>query len=170
MTTLDRVDVAFIGDETLDQLPLPSRLGKTRVGSIDLNNVRMRRALSAVLALGPSPTGFTMAHFTAKVQSITGLPDGHYTHRQAAYDLKKLRAKDLITRQGRSRRYQLSPPSMRAVTALLVLREHVIRPLLAGVQAPPHTSKPATWTPLDRHYEHLRLAMQPPFQELGIAA
>jgi hypothetical protein len=170
MTTLDCVDAAFIGDETLDQLPLPARLGKTRVGGVDLNNVRMRRALSAVLALGPSPTGFTMAHFMAKVQSMTGLPDGDSTHRQAAYDLKKLRAKNLITKLGRSRRYELAPPSMRAVTALLVLREHVIRPLLAGVQTPPRTPKPATWTPLDRHYEQIRFSMQPLFQELGIAA
>ncbi len=58
---------------------------------------------------------------------------------------------------------------MRAVTALLVLREHVIRPLLAGVQTPPSPSKPITWTATDRHYEHLRLGMQPLFQELGIA-
>ena len=99
-----------------------------------------------MLALGPSPTGFTMAHFTAKVQSITGLPDGHYTHRQAAYDLKKLRAKDLITRHGRSRRYQSSLPSMRAVPAVLVLCEHVIRPILAGVHSPPRSSTPTTWT------------------------
>src|SRR5712692_5202641 len=170
MTTLDCVDVAFIGDQTLDQLPLPSRLGKTRVGGVDLNNVRMRTALSAVLALGPSPTGFTTAHFTAKVQSITGLPDGDYTPRQAVYDLKKLRAKNLITKVGRSRRYQLMPPSMRAITALLVLREHVIGPLLAGARTPPRDSKPATWTLVDQHYQQLRLDMQPLFQELGIAA
>jgi len=144
MTTLDCVDVAFIGDQALDQLLLPARLGKTRVGGVDLNNIRMRRALSAVLALGRSPAGFTMAHFGAKVQSMTGLPDGDYTHRQAAYDLKKLRAKDLITKQARSRQYQLSPPSMRAVTALLILRDHVIRPILAGVQTPSRPSKPTT--------------------------
>ncbi len=170
MTTLDCVDVAFIGDQTLDQLPLPSRLGKTRVGGVDLNNVRMRRALSAVLALGPSPTGFTTAHFTAKVQSITGPPAGDYTQRQAAYDLKKLRAKNLITKLGRSRRYQLSPPSLRAVTALLVLREHVIGPLVAAARTPPCPSKPATWTLVDQHYQQLHLDMQPLFQELGIAA
>jgi len=170
MTTLDCVDVAFIGDQTLDQLPLPSRLGKTRVGGVDLNNVRMRTALSAVLALGPSPTGFTTAHFRAKVQSITGPPAGDYTQRQAAYDLKKLRAKNLITKLGRSRRYQLSPPSMRAVTALLVLREHVIGPLLAAARTPPCPSKPATWTLVDQHYQQLHLDMQPLFQELGIAA
>jgi len=170
MTTLDCVDVAFIGDQTLDQLPLPARLGKTRVGGVDLNDVRMRTALSAVLGLAPSPGGFSTAHFRAKVQAMTGLPDGDYTHRQAAYDLKKLRAKNLIAKLGRSRRYELSPPDIRAVTALLVLREHVIRPLLAGVQTPPCASKPTASTPIDEHYEHLRLAMHPLFQELGLAA
>ncbi len=30
--------------------------------------------------------------------------------------------------------------------------------------------KPATWTPADRHYEQLRIRMQPLFHELGIAA
>src|SRR5205807_5712608 len=53
MTTLDCIDVAFISDQTMDQLPLPSRLGKTRVGGVDLNNLRIRTALSAVLALAP---------------------------------------------------------------------------------------------------------------------
>jgi hypothetical protein len=170
MTTLHCVDAAFISDELLDQLPLPSRLGKTRVGGVDLNNVRMRSALSAVLALAPSPAGFSTAHYRDKVQSMTGLSDADYTPRQAAYDLKKLRAKDLITTVGRSRRYELSTPNMRAITALLVLREHVIRPLLAGVQSPPRASKPTTWTATDRHYDQLQRDMQPLFHELGIAA
>src|SRR5438093_4673298 len=95
MTTLDCVDTAFISDQTMDQLPLPSRLGKTRVGGVDLNNPRIRSALSAVLALAPSPAGFSATDFRAKVQSMTGQSDGDYTPRQAAYDLKKLRAKDL---------------------------------------------------------------------------
>jgi hypothetical protein len=170
MTTLDCIDAAFINDETMDQLPLPARLGKTRVGGVDLNNPRMRSALSAVLALAPSPAGFSTAHFRAKVQSMTGQSDGDYTLRQAAYDLKKLRAKDLITKLGRSRRYQLSPPSMRAITALLVLREHVIAPLLAGVRTPARPRTPSTLTIIDQHYQQLRADMQPLFHDLGIAA
>ncbi len=168
LTTLDCVDVAFISDQLLDHLPMPSRLGKTRVGGVDLNNPRIRRALSAVLALGPSPRGFSMSQLRAKVQSMTGQPD--YTNRQAAYDLKKLRAKQLITKLGRSRRYQVSPPGMRAITALLILREHVIEPLLAGIRTPARPSKPTILTIIDQHYEHLRLDIQPLFEELGIAA
>ena len=59
---------------------------------------------------------------------MTGLSDADYTSRQAAYDLKKLRAKDLITKVGRSRRYELSTSNMRATTALLVLRGEGIAP------------------------------------------
>ena len=59
---------------------------------------------------------------------------------------------------------------MRATTALLVLREHVIGPLLAGARTPPCASTPATWTLVDQHYQQLRLDMQPLFKELGIAA
>ena len=57
LTALDCVDSTFIGDDTLEQPPLPSLVGKVRVGGIDLNNSRMRAALSAVLAFGPSPLG-----------------------------------------------------------------------------------------------------------------
>jgi len=48
---LDCVDITFISDQTLDQLPLPSRVGQTRIGGVDLNQSRMRTALAATLAL-----------------------------------------------------------------------------------------------------------------------
>jgi len=52
---LDCVDVGFLPDGILDQLPLPAQIGATRVGGIDLNTPRMRAALSAVLALAIAP-------------------------------------------------------------------------------------------------------------------
>jgi hypothetical protein len=170
LTTLDCVDVAFINDETLDQLPLPSLLGTTRVGGVDLNKPRIRTVLAAVLALAPSPTGFSVSELTTKVSSMTAHIDRAYTVRQAAYDLKKLRAKGLVAKTGKSRRYTVQPHSLRAITALLILREQVIMPILAGVRSPRIGRRPKTWTPADRHYEQLRVHMQPLFGELGIAA
>jgi hypothetical protein len=55
LTTLDCVDAAFVADQTLDQLPLPSQVGSTRVGGVDLGRPRIRAALAAVLALAPHP-------------------------------------------------------------------------------------------------------------------
>jgi hypothetical protein len=134
MTALDCVDSAFISNGTLDQLPLPSRVGKTRVGGIDINRPRTRAALAFVLALVSSPAGFTVADLARKVRAMTGQAPTEYTVRQAAYDLKKLRGKSLITKLGRRRRYQVQPPAMRSIAALFILRDHVIAPILAGVR------------------------------------
>src|SRR6266545_4212030 len=170
LATLDCVDAAFIADQTLDQLPLPSQIGSTRVGGIDLNKPRLRATLAAVLALAPAPGGFTVAQLAAKVQAMTGQTDRDYTTRQAAYDLKKLRGKHLVVKPGTSRRYHAPPEALRTITALLVLRDQVIGPILAGVRVPKQGRKPATWTRTDRHYETLRLGMKALLDDLGIAA
>ncbi len=152
-TTLDCIDVSFVNDHTLDQLPLPTKLGRTRVGGVDLNRPRIRAALSAALALACAPDGFTVAQLTAKVHAMTGQTDADYSSRQAAYDLRKLRGKDLVTKPGRSRRYHVAPDAARTITALLVLREHVIAP------HPRRRPQPATGTQtqhLDPHRPRLR--------------
>jgi hypothetical protein len=51
----------------LDQLPLPSQIGATRVDGNDLNNAPIRAALTAVLALATAPGGFTVAKLAARV-------------------------------------------------------------------------------------------------------
>ena len=150
-TTLDCADIAFIADGILDELPLPSRLGATRIGGIDLNKPRIRAALSAALALAAAPHGFTVAELAAKVHAMTG--HGGYTTRQAAYDLRKLRGKDLVAKPGRTRRYHIPPEAARTIAALLALRDHVIAPILAGVRSPRMGRKPAA---LDPHRPRLR--------------
>src|SRR5262249_4671658 len=160
----------FISDGTLDQLPLPSKVGNTRVGGVDMNRPRIRTALAAVLALASSPSGFTVAELASKARCLSGQVPADYTVRQAAYDLKKLRGKGFISRRARTRRYQVQPRAIRSIAALFILRDRVIAPILAGVRSPILGRKPPTWTALDRHYEQLRIRMEPLFHELGIAA
>jgi hypothetical protein len=167
-TLLDCVDIGFLPDGILDQLPMPSRIGATRVGGVDLNKPRIRTALAAVLALSAAPGGFTVKDLAAKVHTMTGNTD--YTARQAAYDLRKLRGKHLIDKPRRSHRYQVPPQPARTITALLTLRDHIISPVLAGVRSPRMGRKPAHWTAIDRDYETLRVGMQTLFDHLGIAA
>ncbi len=165
-TTLDCADISFLPDGILDGLPLPSRLGATRTGGIDLNKPRIRAALSAALALAAAPHGFTVAEFTAKVQQVNKHAD--YTARQGAYDLRKLRGKNLAVKPGRTRRYHIPPEAARTIAALLALRDQIIAPILAGVRSPRRGRKPAHWTAIDRHYETLRIGMQDLFHHLGI--
>jgi hypothetical protein len=165
-TTLDCADISFLPDGILDELPLPSRLGATRTGGIDLNKPRIRAALSAALALAAAPHGFTAAEFTAKVQQVNKHAD--YTARQGAYDLRKLRGKNLAVKPGRTRRYHIPPEAARTIAALLALRDQIIAPILAGVRSPRRGRKPTHWTTIDRHYETLRIGMQDLFHDLGV--
>lgn len=161
----DCVDTAFVPDGLLDDLPRPGQVGTARVAGVSLDSPRLRAALAAVVALAPAPDGFTVADLTAKVAAMTG--DTGYTTRQGAYDLKKLRGKQLVDKPGRAHRYHVSSDAIRAVTALLTLREKVIAPIVAGVRDDlDHT--PATCTRLDRDYQALRADMRTLFDDLGI--
>jgi hypothetical protein len=162
------VDTGFLTDGILDELPTGSMLGATRVGGIDLNKPRMHDALSAALALAPAPNGFTAAEFTAKVHALTGTSDLDYSVRQAAYDLRKLRGKQLVDKPGRTRRYHIGAPAARTIAALLTLRDQFIAPILAGVRSPRMGRKPAHWTRVDRDYERIRIDMQTLFNDLAI--
>jgi len=167
-TALDCVDTGFIGDGVLDQLPTGSTLGHARVGGVDLNKPRMRNALKAVLALAPAPNGFTVAEFTAKVHAMTGTSSAAYSSRQAVYDLRKIRGKQLLDKPARSRRYHVPPQAARTIAALLTLRDQVIAPILAAVRSPRMGRKPAHWTRVDRDYERIRIDMQTLFNDLAI--
>ena len=163
---LDCADIGFLPDGVLDELPQPAQAGASRIAGIDLNKPRIRTALAAALALAPAPGGFTVAEHAARVRQITG-HDG-YTIRQAAYDLRKLRGKQLVDKPGRTRRYYVPPSAARTISALLTLRDHVIAPILAGVRSPRMGRKPRVWTAADRDYEALRIGMQTLFRHVGI--
>ena len=170
LDALGCMDACFISDDTLDNLPQPAQVGQTKVGGIDLNKPRMRRVADAVLALSSSPMGFTASHLAEKVQAMSGELHSQYGPRRAAYDIKKLRGKGMVQKIEASRRYEPLQVGLRAMTTLLVLREKVIRPLLAPSTRPDPHSKLSNPTPIDHHYENLRAGMHSLFTELGVAA
>ena len=53
----------------------------------------------------PLPNGFSTSEFASQVRAITGQNEQEYGARRAAYDLKKIRVKDLVTKVGLSRHY-----------------------------------------------------------------
>ena len=71
---------------------------------------------------------------------------------------------------GKSRRHEPVPEGLRSLTALLVLRDKVIKPLLAARNQPGLTTGPNHPTATDHRYEALRTEMRGLFTELGIAA
>ena len=85
--------------------------------------------------------------------------------------MKKLRAKQLVRKVERTRRYEAAPDGVRVLTAVVVLRDKVIKPLLAAACQPRRRGRPpSNLTAIDQHYHTLRGTMSQLFQELGIAA
>jgi hypothetical protein len=130
----------------------------------------MRWVVEAVIALSPSPGGFTASELARQVRALSKRRESEYGSRRAAYDLKKLRGKKIVQRIGQTRRYESIPKGLKAMAALVVLTNKAIQPLLAAAQEL-HPSRGAQ-NPgaLDAHYDTIRTAMQGVFQELGLAA
>ena len=102
------------------------------------------------------------------MHALTGVDHCGYSLHQAAYDLRKLRGKQLVDKPGRARRYHVGAPAARTTAALLTPRDQVIAPILAAVRSPRMGRKPAHRTRVDRDYERIRIDMQTLFSDLAI--
>jgi predicted transcriptional regulator len=167
---LNCIDVCFIDDKTLDTWPLASKLGAGRVAGIDVNKARIRTVMQAVMALSLKPNGFSASQLAEKVKEIMGDLNIAYQTRQASYDLRKLRAKDLVRKIENSRRYETTANGLRQITAFCVLREKILIPLLACAGKRKPTPKLIDQCKLDNHYDNIRIEMQHIFDELKLAA
>jgi hypothetical protein len=142
----------------LDRLPSPSRVGKSTVGGIDLNKPRLRRVDQAVIALSASPEGFTASTLADQTRAFG---DRNLSACQAAYDLKKLRGKQIVQRIGATRRYEAIPSGLRDHRPADAPRQshQAAARRRSGNRSHPRRTKPTSHS--------LRLAMQGVFTNLG---
>lgn len=168
LNQLHGLDRCFVADETLDTLSQPGQVGSSRTSGLDLNKLRIRALVEAVLALTVSPGGFTAGQLADKMRTILKLEAQQYLSRHAAYDLKKLRGKQWVEKVGKSRRYEASPVGLSTMTALLTLRDRVIKPVLAGAGKAQPGPKPTGQSALDIQYGKVQTEMHTLFHILGI--
>ena len=110
-----------------------------------------------------------VADLAHAVRARTGPNQRKYSFRQAAYDLTKLRGKELVKRRDKSPRYVSDPSGVRTMCGYPLLREQGIKPLLAGVN---HRlgRPPKNVAPLDQHCFTRRQEKNRTFETLGLAA
>jgi hypothetical protein len=168
LNTVQVAHVSFLDQGAFERWAQPSTRGTRRLAGIDLNKARNRHVVDAVVGLATQPAGFSLAELTEAVRARTGWGPKKYSARQAAYDLAKLRGKKLARRKDKSRRYVSDPSGVRTMCAYLLLREKVIKPLLAGVVRPTG-QPPRVLNPLDQHYINLRQELNRTFETIGLA-
>lgn len=161
---------AFLDEGALDELPQPTLRGKQRLAGVDVNKPRMRAVMEAVMALAPKPGGFSIEQLAQRVREMAGYPAEAYGVRQAAYDLKKLRGKEMVERVEGTRRYTATLPGFATMCALVIIREKVIKPVMAGAARPKRGRPPKQPSAMDVHYENLRRELWSALETLGLAA
>jgi hypothetical protein len=170
LNVLCAAHLSFLGGEVLDTLPQPMKRGSRRLAGVDLQNPRMRAVSEATVALAPQPDGFTVRELAEKTRGLMGEDAQTHGPRQAFYDLSKLRGKGLLDRGDKTRRYHCPMAGIRTLAGMLILREKVIKPVLAGAARKHVGRPPKNIHPIDKHYENLPREMFCTFEMLGLAA
>jgi hypothetical protein len=166
LNVLCAAHLSYLDDGVLDTLCQPSQRGEKRLAGIDLQKNRMRTLCTAALALAPKPGGFSVRELAEKTSAFLENPG--YTPRQAAYDLNKLRGKSLVVSTENPRLYRLSEYGIRVLAGLIILRENVIKPVLAGIGKKNPGQPPKNMHPLDGRYDALCRDMRILLTELNL--
>jgi hypothetical protein len=128
-------------DSTIDtgqlaELAHPTTQGSRRIPGIKLHDDRVIRLLGALLHPGGLVADWTSRDVHARVLARHRLVDTDYRLSQLRYDLTKLRAKGLVERIGKTRRYRFTTLGLKLGTLLVKLRTQLLGPLVAIATTP----------------------------------
>ncbi len=121
-------------DSTVDTgqlaaLTQPTLLGKRRVPGIKLHDDRVIRLLDALLHPAGLVANWTSRDAHTRILERHQLTETDYRLSQLRYDLTKLRAKGLVERIGKTRRYQLTALGLKLGVLLVKARTRLLGPL-----------------------------------------
>jgi hypothetical protein len=150
----------------LAALARPTVIGQRRIPGLKLHDDRVIRLLETVLNPGGFICNWTTRELHTRVVARHQLPADDYRLSQLRYDLSKLRAKGLVERIGKTRRYRLTPTGMKLGVLLVKLRTRFLGPLVSMIDHPmPHptprqsNSVDAAYRELDAALDHLSIAI-----------
>jgi hypothetical protein len=119
---------------TLNQVTRPSRTDDgQRTPALRFGDPRVTALMSAIVGFCHLTAGFNNKTLTDLMSSLSDTP---YTRRQATYDLRRLRRKDLIERLPHRNRYQLTSLGRRVAVLFTKAYGRVLAPGLATLD--PH--------------------------------
>lgn len=127
LDNLLHLHVAMIDQVDLGTLAAASKTGDSRLAGLNFAQARTRDVLHAVLTLSIRPGGYASGDLAQKMNCM-GWKD--YSARQASYDLKKLRSKDLVQKQG-GRTYLNTSGGIETIIVILSLLQYEIPRTLA---------------------------------------
>jgi hypothetical protein len=152
----------------LAALAAPTLIGQRRVPGLKLHDDRVIRLLETLLHPGGFVRDWTSRELHTRVIARHHLTADDYRLSQLRYDLSKLRAKGLVERIGKSRRYGLTPIGLKLGVLLVKLRLRLLGPLVALIRQPHTKAAPRCSNSVDAAYREVDTALDHLSAALGL--
>lgn len=109
------------------RLALPVVVGKSKIPGIKIHDTRMIRLMEALLHSGRQLSGWRSAQIHQLILTTYG--PKHYSLTQLRYDLRKMKAHNLLEREGRRYLYRLTDKGLKVALMLVLFHKRVCGPL-----------------------------------------
>ena len=152
----------------LAALAAPTQIRQRRVPGLKLHDDRVIRLLETLLHPGGFVRNWTSRELHTRVIARHHLTGDEYRLSQLRYDLSKLRAKDLVERIGKSRRYCLTPSGLKLGVLLVKLRLRLLGPLVSLISQPNANLPPRRSNSVDAAYREVDTALDHLSTALGL--
>jgi hypothetical protein len=170
---LDTVSDRFAAVETQAlnvhvDFPLFQRLalsiprGAAKIPGIKLHDTRMLRLMEVLLHTGTRVLGWRTAEIQQAILSSFGLTPDRYSLTQLRYDLRKMKAHELLERDGRRYAYRLTDKGTRAALLFVLFHQRVCGPLAnslfhhrLNLTHGPHSKLEAAYRKADRSLDQI---------------
>jgi hypothetical protein len=159
-STIDSGKLAALADPTL--------VGRRRVPGVKLHDDRVIRVLESLLQPGDFLADWTTRELHARILARHHPTEGDYRLGQLRYDLSKLRAKGLVQRLGRSRRYRLTPHGLKLGVLLVKLRTRLLGPLVSMLTTSSGHPVPLASNSVDAAFREIDAALDRLSATLGL--
>jgi hypothetical protein len=152
----------------LAALAAPTRIGQRRIPGLKLHDDRVIRLLETLLHPGGFVRDWTTRELHTRAVARHRLGPDAYRLTQLRYDLSKLRAKGLVERIGKSRRYCLTPIGLKLAVLLVKLRLRLLGPLASLIGQPNINKAPRPFNFVDAAYREVDTALDHLSAALGL--
>jgi hypothetical protein len=166
---------SFVDRDQLRKLSEPTTLANgKRIPGLKLDHPRLLALMHALVRFSHIAAGdaFTTTEIHSDTADALGCSTAEYCLGSLRYDLSKLRAKSLVERLPKSRRYRLTKQGYQICVVFLKLFEKLYAPLTSGILSPfrPDKRINGRLSQLDRLYVAVSTALDELANAVGLKA
>jgi hypothetical protein len=142
------------------RLALPITCGATRIPGIKIQDTRMVRLMEVLLHAANQIQGFSTAMLHERILKTYRLSEGAYSLTQLRYDLRKMKARGLVMRNGHHYTYRLTDKGIRVSLMFVLFHKRVCGPLAHSLFHPKPTAVPCSINTLEKAYHKADASIQ----------